>query len=326
VKRLLLIPLLAACDGTNDVLDARFIDEVVGAPARSTEVAFLDGTTCTDLLAVPADEIDQVGSLIARRDAGFPIHPDEKVFENIPRGTPLVIHVVARDENGIQIGRGCTIEELPPEGMIEIVVDLHALPQCESDWRFLDIGIVIDTTVEMAVAFPGNEHIDELKTFVMSFEEGTRFSIITHGHTQPPVEYLAPTADRTAAADSIELLRGLKGGSAELFNSVTTTSRLLRSRAICPRRPVMLLLEAGRDGAANNIPVMEAKIALFATQGEPKDDIYVHGVYATENAKDDLEELFDGLSLTGLSSGTRVSVLQAGLLDARFAFDGLIVR
>ncbi len=327
MKRLLLIPLLStACGGPDDILDASFVDEVVGAPARSSEVAFLQGATCEDLLSAQADEIDQVGTLIARKTAGFPIRPEEKIFDGIPRGVPLLIHVVARDDAGLLIGRGCVAEELEPNGPIGVTVELRALPACDVDWRFLDLGIVIDTTVDMAVAFSGNEHIDELKSFVSNFEEGTRFSIITHGHTEPPVEYLAPTADKDTAIAAIEGLRGIKGGQAELFNSVTTGTRLLRSRAVCPRRPALLVLEAGRDGTANNIPVTEAKIGLFANVGDSNDDIYIHGVYATEGAKSDLEELFQGLTLSGLSSGTTVPVLRQGLLDARFAFDALIVR
>jgi hypothetical protein len=326
VKRLLLIPLLAACDGVDDLLDATFVDEVVGAPARSTEVSFLEGGTCDDLMRVPPEEVEQVSSLISRRTAGFPIHPDEKIFEGIPRERPLLIHVVARDAGGFLVGRGCVEDALPEESPFTIAVELRALPACQTDWRFLDIAIVIDTTFDMAAHFPGNEHIDALKSFVSNFEEGTRFSIVTHGHTQPPTELLPPTLDRDAVADAIEALRGMNGGTVSLFDGVSTTSRLLRSRAVCPRRPAMLLLEAGRDAADSNIPVTEAKLGLFATTGDSSDDIYVHGVFATEQAKADLEELFDGLALSGLSSGATVSVLQQSLLDARFAFDGLIVR
>jgi hypothetical protein len=326
VRRLLLLPILAACGGTEDLLDAHFVDEVVGAPARTTEIAYLEGATCDELLSVPADEIDTIGTVIAKKNASFPVRPEDEVFEGVPRGRPLLVHVVARDAQGVLIGRGCIATELGADGPLEVPIELRALPICESDWRFLDIAIVIDTTVDMAVAFSGNEHIDALKSWVANFEEGTRFSLVTHGHTQPPLEILPPTADRQTVADSIESLRGQKGGSVELFNSVTTTSRLLRSRAVCPRRPAILLLQAGRDEAPTGIPVMEAKVALFASQGDSTDDIYVHGVFATAGAKADLEELFDGLSLVGLSSGTNVPVLGEGLLEARFAFDGLIVR
>jgi hypothetical protein len=326
VKRLLLIPLLAACDGMDDLLDATFVDDVVGAPARSTEVSFLEGGTCDDLLRVPPEEVEQVSSLISRRTAGFPIHPDAKIFEEIPRERPLLIHVVALDSEGFLVGRGCTEDALPAEGPVTIQLELRALPACLTDWRFLDIALVIDTTFDMAAHFPGNEHIDALKNFVSNFEEGTRFSLITHGHTQPPAELLPPTLDRDAVAEAIEALRGLNGGTVALFDGVSTSTRLLRTRAVCPRRPAIVIVEAGRDAAETNIPVTEAKLGLFATTGDSSDDIYVHGVFATEQAKLDLEELVDGLALFGLSSGTTVSVLQQSLLDARFALDGLIVR
>jgi hypothetical protein len=330
VKRLLLIPLLAACDGTEDVLEAAFVDEVVGAPARSTEVAFLDGTTCSDLLTVPADAIDQLGArVLSRRTAGFPIHPDEMIFENVPRGQPLVIHVVAFDVNGVQVGRGCIVTTLAPEGPLSISVPMLSLPNpevCGADWRYVSVALVLDTTVDMAVTYSGNEHIDAMKSFVDSMEEGTRFSIITHGHTSPPAEYLPPTADQAAVLQALEDLRGLKGGSVELFNGVALAARLLRSRAVCRHRPVILALEAGVDVSPTNEPVAEAQIGLYASVGDATDDIFLFGIYGTREAQSDLLELTDDESLGQIDPGIPATTLPNSLLNARFAFDGLIVR
>lgn len=323
-----MLSLLAAtaCGGEEDILDAYFIDEVVGAPARTTEISVFDGTTCEDLLSTPADAVQEAGSRIATRTAGFPINPDARVLDGLPRGKNLVFHVTARDGDGLVVGRGCVIQELAPKGPLDVSVELHALPKCETEARFLDVAIVLDTSL-LAILYPGNEHLDLLESdLVMQMEQGTRFSIITHGHTLPPSEHLAPTSDKETAIEALDTLRGKTGERVELFNGVTLATRLLRSRAICGRRPAVLVVEAGQDGSESNIPVIEAQIGLYATSGDSADDIFVFGVYATEGAQADLVELTDGLTSADLAPGSTVPVFRQALLDAKFGFDALIVR
>lgn len=327
--RFLLLSLLVAagCGGEGDVLDAYFIDEVVAAPARTTEIAVFDDTVCEELLSVPADAVQDAGSLVAMRSAGFPVNPDEKILKGLPRGTNLAFHVVARDADGFVVGRGCEIHNLAPAGPLNVAIELHALPKCETEARYLDVAIVLDTSSRLSFVFPGSEHIELLQSeLVMEMEQGTRFSIITHGHTLPPTEHLAPTSDKQTTVEALNTLRGTLGERVELFNSVSLASRLLRSRAMCARRPAILVVEAGADDSSSNIPVVEAQIGLYATSGEPADDIYIHGVFTTIEAQEDLRELTSDITSAGLSGAETVSSFRAALLQAKFGFDALIVR
>jgi hypothetical protein len=317
--------LVAASCGDPDVLEAHFLDEVVGAPARFVEVTFLEGATCQELLAVLPQDVGTVGTIIATRNADFPINPEDEILKGLPRERPIVIHIVARDGGGGLVGRGCDAVTLGAATPIEISIELRALPKCDADYRYLDLTIVLDTSFEMAFPFPGDDHINLIRGFVEGLEQGTKVSVVTHGHT-PPSEYLPVTSDLTIAGSSIAGLINQHGGTVDLFNSVALAARSLRSRAVCRFRPAILAIHAGLDPSTTGIPLTEAKVGLYATVGDDTDDIFLFGIFASENAKADLEELIAGLTLAGLEPGTTSSVLQGGLLDARFALDGLIIR
>lgn len=318
--------LASACGSDPDLLVPFFTDEVVEAAGRNADVTIVGDQECDALLSVVHEEISTVATVELNRRVSYPINPDERILENVPRGRALAIDVVVLNENDAVVGRGCVETTLEPSTTSSVGVEMLGLPICEVPPRFIDVGIVLDASAEMQVANAtlGNSVTDELMMFVelMGFPASTKFSLFTHGPAEP-VEVVMPTEDREAMKTGFEEYRNLGGGTNRHFAAIELATERLRTRAVCTRRPALLVLSAGvhegEIGAFEN-----ARIGLAGITGDSRDDIYTFGIGVTPGAIVDLEDLIVVNELGEVDGAGTMTGFREALSQARFRFQGLV--
>ena len=284
--------LMGACGQDPDVFVATFDDELVEAPVRSVEITVVPGAECPALLSVRHDEVSQVGSILTRRIAPYPVAPNSEVLRNLPRGEPLALDVAAYDYDGLQVARACEIATLDPELTTTVEVPMRALPACTLTAGALDLVLILDASVAMRDANTalGGELIDRLQAFVASgFPPGSRVSLFLHG-ASPPVEVVPPTGDLATLSEALWDARDAFGGEARHYEAISLAAGQQRARATCARRPALLVVAAGPDsGAAGAFE--NAQIAIVATRGDTTDDIHTLGIAVSTDGRAALDDL-----------------------------------
>lgn len=305
----------AACARDPDALNLFFTDELVEAPARTIDLFALSGVDCDTLLSRRHDDAPRSGELIAARNATYPIDPKRNILDDLPRGVPFALEIAAYDSEPLLIARACEVITLETAEATTIDIELRALPKCSSSASMIDLVVVLDTSTAIEVADSTRVHIDELNARVIDggrFPTGSLFSIVTHGHTDPPVEILPPTADVTSAHAAIESLRSVHHGKPLIYDAMYTSAALARARAVCGRRPALLVLLGGVDGGSNHL-FEDAAIGVIGARGDPTDDIYAFGIGLTLNAYDELNDLIP--EEIGIATGAETELLRKSKLS-----------
>ena len=308
-----------------DVLEAEFADELVEAQARSIELKVADNTDCEALLRVEHAQIETVANVVATRSTRFPIDPESGVLEDLPRNRPLIFDLVALDQESRQIARACEGITLP-EDPTDVTLTMRALPPCESEPNGLDVAIVLDASVEMrnANASIGAELVDRLSAFLDSglSPGGDRWTLITHGPSEDPIVAVPFTENRDSIISGIESAAADFTGKSRLFDAVRLGTILLRSRAVCGRRPTLLVLAGGFDEG----PLGGRELAIAGLAGDrstPDDDLFGVGVGISTSGKDALDLiLVEELGITQVA--LTAESLTAALLRTRERFQGFV--
>ncbi len=264
---------------------------MVEAPARSVELLIFDGVTCIDLLSSPPESLSSAGRVVATRTAGYPIDPELKLLDDVPKGSPLAFHLSVFDANAELIARSCTEQTLNASETNNVEITLSGLPQCpDVPIEGLDLALVLDTSTEMSFADPEQQHLGLLgSALIDALPASTRFTLITHGHTDA-TEQLALTANKTDVNTALSSLVGAQANQSRLYDAVSLAAKRLRANSVCGRKPALLSLQAGLD-LGSNTPLELAQIGLFATVGDETDDIFTYGIGVTDNARLALNEL-----------------------------------
>ena len=284
---------VVGCGENPDIVEAVFADELVEAAGRTAVLSVLASASCAELQTQTFDAVERLPDVIRTVRTSYPIRPESNALEDVPRGEPLVIDLTILNAGGRLVGRGCATTALPRNEPATIQIDMFSLPSCGEEPTTVDLTMVIDTSIEMQQAdiLFGNTVIDELLDFVDlgGFPPGTRFSVVTHGHSEP-TERIAPNQDREVVKAAIESLRGLNDGDNRHFEAIILATELMRTRAVCGRRPAAVVVSAGVDRSAPG-NFENAVIGLVATRGDLTDDIYSVGIALSDGARQDLGDL-----------------------------------
>ena len=319
---------LLSCFGCSelDVLTATFADELVESQARTVALKVVDNADCDALSRVEHAQIESVANVIATRSTGYPINPESGVLENLPRGRPLVFDLSALDGESRQIARACQGVTLPNGDQTEVMVDMLALPTCTEDPTGLDGALVLDASVQMRFADVslGSELVERLSAFFESgiSAGGDRWTLIVHGPTVDPEVTVPLTSDRSAIVAGIAEAGQDFSGASRLFDAARLGTIALRARAVCGRRPVLLVVSAGFDAGPRG--GRELAIAgLVGDRTNPDDDLFGLGIAVSAEGKESLDLfLVDNLgesqvALTGVT-------LSSALARTRDRLQGLV--
>ncbi len=323
-----LLLLQSGCGSDPDILKINFLDELVEAPARAIRIAVTADATCQTLLEVPHEQIEGLSSVIKRSSAPYPVDPKQAPLAGLPRDQSLSIDISVLDAGSTQITRACIDDaRLAPNKPTTLNVEMHGMARCAGSPKSLDLALVLDTSLGMRAANAGveNQLIDTVQTFVqdMGVPGGdVRFSIITHGHTEPS-EWLAPTTDRQAVIAALESLRDVAGGTARHFEGLRVGAKQLRARAVCGRRPALMWIGGGRDESSPQAFQL-ATIAVVGTRGESFDDIFIFGFGISEDAVAAMQLLVDDVNLATVQGALSVPALRQSLFDAHQTLQSLL--
>lgn len=307
----------AACSGGGAEVKLFFVDELVEAPAREASILGLTGTDCESLLSVPHEDAASTGTVIFSRTSRWPVAPDSDVFDDIPGDKEILLLVAVYDSANLQIARACQPINLSSSSSAE--VEMRALPICGNAPTTLDITIVLDTSTEMEVVDPELLHLSELVPRVIeaqTYPEGTTWGIFTYGSQEGVVEFLPPTGDIELLRAATQQLRSTHIGPARLWDGVYDATGKMRSRALCGRRPALLLIAGSIDAGSSRLRE-DAAIGIFANRSDSNDDIYSFGIALSNDAYSDVEDLIpEGVGrVTGAESASnrRMALYEAGV-------------
>lgn len=288
VRALGLTSLLAGC-GQSVGVSATFTDDLVEAPARSLSLTFLSSSSCDAVLSALPATVATLPNALATRDYAYPLDPSQSdVFDDLPSDTSITVDAVARSSTGLVIARGCrtfTIDALEEPAEIP----LRALPECANTSTRLDVTLVIDTSVRMALADQEAAHIPELMAAVLDpvgAIPDTLWSVITYGHADEVL--LEPTTDLTAVRTAVNTLQNLATGQPRLFDAMAKATERARARAVCGLRPVIFVVASYRDeGSARSFT--DAQVGIIGARGDATDDLYLMAVTLTDEAYIDVD-------------------------------------
>ncbi len=314
-----------ACGGDPDLLVADFSDELVEAAGRTAEISVISDQDCQTLLAVRYEAVGEVATVIHRARTSYPIDPEARVLEGVPRAQVVAIDLTVLDLEDNVVSRGCIETTLPPSSAT-VEIPMFGLPVCESEPRFIEVGIVLDASshMQLANAALGNAVIDTLQDFLdlPSFPPNTSFSLLAHGPTEP-MEIVGGTENTDAIKQGLEQFRTGNRGEVRTFETLILASSRLRTRAVCDRRPAMLVISAGPDrGALGGFE--NAIIGIAGARGDTRDDLYTFGVALTQDARIDLDDLITDNGLGEVISAGTESAFANALSQARFRYQGLV--
>lgn len=247
-------------------LELRFSDPVVEARARRVVVQAFQGS-CDAAFAVPASGVAAAVKVDGVSAASYPAAPSELM----PDGADALVHVAAEDEDGRVVARAC--------GPVDGELVLSALPPC-AGVQAVDLAVVFDASEDMAFAsqnLGGAAQVFRGAVLEPSlFAEGSHYSLFLHGGAGVQAD-LRQSASPAALGDALEAAESDFAGYPTPFAAMLEASRVLRDRASCARRPVMLVVSAG-PSADEEVPPAEAAFGLYAAQGDRSDDIFSFGV------------------------------------------------
>lgn len=313
----LLTVFATACSGSGAEVKLFFVDELVEAPARDTSILGLTGTDCEALLSVPHEEAAETGTVIFSRMVRWPVAPDADVFDDIPSDKEILLLVAVYDSTGMQIARACQPINLGASSTAE--VEMRALPICGNGPTTLDITIVLDTSTEMEVVDPELLHLAELVPRVIeaqTYPAGTTWGIFTYGSQTGVAEFLTPTSDLELVRAATQQLRATHIGPARLWDGVYDATGKMRARALCGRRPALLLIAGSIDAGSSRLRE-DASIGIFANRNDTGDDIFSFGIALSNDAYSDIEDLIpEGVGrVTGAESASnrRMALYEAGV-------------
>lgn len=317
----------SACSRETDSLEIFFEDELVEAPARSTHIVGLTGADCEAILSVPHDRAQTAGTVIYQATGRYPLDPSLDLLSSLPRGSPFALDIAVYDAEEILMARACEIVTLDPAMKTMLRIELHALPFCPNrPATVVDVVLVLDTSTAMAVADTEKTVLADLRTRVV---EGTRlpagstWSIITHGHTAPPAELLAPTTDIEAVKSAIDaLIPTQMSGAPLVYDAVSRAAAVERARAVCGRKPAILAILGGRDGGSERL-AEDAAIGIIGTRDDVTDDIYTFGLGLTRDTYDVLKDFIP--EEIGVATGAETDFLRKSRLsEAAMALRALV--
>jgi hypothetical protein len=145
----------------------------------------------------------------------------------------------------------------------------------------------------MEVVDPELLHLSELVPRVIEAQQyppGTTFGIFTYGGMNGVEEFLGPTTDVSVVRAKVDELRTTHVGPARLWDGVYTSTAMLRARALCGRRPAILLIAGSIDAGSSRL-IEDAAIGILATRGDLTDDIFTYGLALSGSAYDELADL-----------------------------------
>jgi hypothetical protein len=283
-RGLLALLLLAACEDStsSNQLTLLFQDELVEGLVRSAQITAVDTENgCQAVLSKPLSEIGSVGPILVQSSTPFPIPPDPQFLSNLPRGRIITLDVSTFDANGRRQARGCRRFAIPPEGSIDLELNISGLPACDAPPTALDILFVLDQSDDAQTADPQEAVLAQVTQFVQApgWPEGTKFGLLVHGPT--------PTPELISSNDLPATLAGLQGqrsGVSNPYTAITLGADILRDRAICGVKPILFIVEASDGSDVEDRDPVDAIVAIFAADGIPEDDIYGAGVGLTLDA------------------------------------------
>ncbi|MEM7676224.1 MAG: vWA domain-containing protein [Myxococcota bacterium] len=297
-----------------DVLQPIFTDELVEAPARTVDLKVLDNADCSTLFTVDHAQVDQVAPVIAARRTGYPVNPESGILEDLPRNRPVLFDVSIVDQNDRQIARACKEITLPSTSTV-VDVPMRTLPTCTDEPTGLDVAVVLDTSVSMRNAniSLGSEVAARLISFFDSGFSlgGDRWTLITHGPTEEPTVAVPLTADRAEIVAGIEQSMRTLEGSSRLYDATRLATIVLRSRAICGRRPALVVIAGGPDAG----PRGGRQLALSGLAGDRSDlddDLFAIGIGVSQDGRRGLDLILIenlGVASTALTADTFTAAL-----------------
>ncbi|MBI4817703.1 MAG: hypothetical protein HY791_15685 [Deltaproteobacteria bacterium] len=327
-------PLIAACTIATscarepDVLHAFFLDEVVEADVRELDISAVSGGDCEKILSRPHNAPGTDEKVVAHTTAHYPVDPIADVLASFPKGSPIALDVAALDGEQNQVGRGCILVSLDGSAGRSIDLELRALPKCQSVPARLDLMLVVDASQQAVIADPERHHIDLLRDTILAetaFLDGTSYGLVTFGPSDSVQVRVPSTPDRESVRIAVsELLNG-HSGLPVLYDGVTKAARTLRTQAVCGKKPAMLLI-LGSGQAGSKLRPEDAQTAIYASVGDPSDDIYTFAIGLSQPAYDNLEYLlppeFGIGNVTGAGSQT---TREAAMREARDTLSALLL-
>lgn len=314
--------LVQGCSGGVE-LNPFFNDPLVEAPVRSIDVVGISGATCEQILSRDHDEPGPNEVIRGRRTTRYPVDPDLDVFDGFPVDEAIALDVVALDDSLLQVARACAVVRLGDTDRVDI--ELRTLPACETPPTGLDIMLVMDTSLGVTIADPDDDRIEGLTTFILEpggIRSAVTWGVVTFGHDDRATELVAATKDLDAIRTAVVGLPPLSAGTTRLFDGIAKGGELLRARALCGRRPVMLVVTGFADSGSQR-RFEDAGIAIFATRGDVEDDIFTYGIALTDAGFADLNDLIS--EDLGVAAGAKVGPqIRAAFEGARIAFNQLI--
>lgn len=317
--------LVAGCARAPDTLELYYSDEIVDAPTRTVEVAIVRAESCDALLAKRYDQVGEADGLVFRRSTSYPVNPEAKVLDGVPRGVPVAVDAAGYDENNQRISRACSVQTFADGQPLKVSMELRALPACATQATALDVMLVVDTSMAMAIHDPAGKHLTSLNDTVldpMQVRANTMWGIVTYGTMDAPQEFLAATTELTAVKGAITSLSRSQGGKPKLFDGMVKAAGLLRARAVCGKRPAMVIIASESDDGSK-APFEQARVGLYATRGDSTDDIFTFAVALTEDGYDDLDELVPEEVGKVTGAGTEPQI-EAAMKEVRDALLSLV--
>lgn len=282
---------LSSCGSDAVEVNLFFGDELIEAPAREVEVVGLSAGDCETLLSLPHAEAMSAGTVLFTTKTRWPVRPDSEIFADIPPGQEITLLVAAYDSEGVLIARGCQIVNIG--GGERTDMQLHALPMCTEGPSVLDVTILLDTSTKMEIVDPELQHLEVLVPRLIETQEypaGTTWSIVTYGNADGVVEVLPPTPNLEAVRSAVTTLRMTHNGPARLWDGVFRSTAIQRSRAVCGRRPAMVIIAGSIDAGSQRL-FEDASIGILAARGDENDDIFTYGIALDQDTYEELADL-----------------------------------
>lgn len=316
----------AACGRGVDTIELFYNDELVEAPTRTFGLRVLQTSAdCEDVLSHLHGEPVEGEELVMEKSGRYPLNPELALLEGAPHGVRLVLDFAAFDESEIQISRACQVVNLSSSAASNLRIELRALPKCESFPRALDVMIALDTSFSMNVSDSELTHLTALVNNILSenaLPTSTTYGLITFGHTQKADELVEYTSDVQVVKDKIEEVRTIYQHKVLLFDGITKAAQILRARAVCGRKSVIVLTASNGD-EGSRAKFEDAQIGLFAGRGDPDDDLFVFAITTTEPGFNVLDALIP--QDVGIVTGTTPSLADFTMVGVREGLNGLLV-
>lgn len=239
----------------------------------------LSGTDCDSLLSRRHDDAASAGRVLSRRSDRYPINPQSKVLDGLPRGTPIALAAAAYDRDLLLVARGCRLVTLGPGHAEKVDLELKAWPVCSFKPTMLDVVLVLDTSAAIAGTDPANVHLTDLVPLVVDsgrFPASTRWSIVTHDG-DGAAELLPPTTEQPPIRAALQSLELAHRGTPRLYDAVYQAAAKLRARGVCTVRPAMLVILSAPDIGSTRL-LEEAAIEIIGSRGDDSDDIFTFGI------------------------------------------------